>query len=318
VSFSQSDIISNKSVQDIDTLHEEASNKVLEWSDELDNSVSQWLLGDSSCASDDFTSYQSSNIDSFFQNKKYVSETDDIYVRLRVDNNLRTLSDNKIRFKLRAQIPFSKCKKQYKLFVDELSNKEDKSINANKDNGGHVGIRYVDEERLGIKSKYSIGFSGVNPFVRARYSMGFKLDEWDVESVQSFKYTAVKKYEEETDIYFDKTINNTELFRINLFRKSADELYGMDYSLSFEYFVNKNANSGFSASQTFRGNTKYSQTNRFNGIHNYITSFSWRENIWRKWFYYEVRPGVNFDRDYDYKANYSIRLFLDFYFGRMK
>jgi hypothetical protein len=53
------------------------------------------------------------------------------------------------------------------------------------------------------------------------------------------------------------------------------------------------------------------------GIHDYVTSFSWRANIWRKWFYYEVRPSVSFHKQYDYEPNYQVRLFFDFYFGKI-
>jgi hypothetical protein len=93
-----------------------------------------------------------------------------------------------------------------------------------------------------------------------------------------------------------------------------------------QYYFNNHKNKGMRITQSFEGNTKYHytindsalnlQTKTFRGINNYISSFSWRANIWRDWFYYEVSPSVNFKIDYDYKPNYSIRLFFDFYFGK--
>jgi hypothetical protein len=317
-SFSIANFISKEKPYYIDILHNQVSQKVLEWSEDVDTTVSTWLSEDnSSCEIDDITTQQSTSIDTFFQNNKYLGETDDIYIRMRIDSDIHTKENNKVGLKFRAQIPFSKCAKKFKIFVDGLSEKEDKNIRSQKNNSGDIGVRYIGKDRLGIKSKYSFGLSHLYPFIRARYMLPVKVNTWDIETIQSFNYSFNDKFEEETDIYFDKYLSDTSLFRVNFYRKTNTELYGMDYALSFEYLKNKTDNTGFSIAQTFEGNTKYSRREHYKGINNYITIFTWRENLWRKWFFYEVHPSVNFDRDHDYKANYSVRFFLDFYFGKL-
>jgi hypothetical protein len=100
----------------------------------------------------------------------------------------------------------------------------------------------------------------------------------------------------------------------------------MDYALSAQYFRSTKKDTGFGFSQSFYGNTEYEYTTekgvpspkikKYGGIHDYVTTVTWRANIWRKWFYYEVQPSVSFHKQYDYEPNYRIRFFLDFYFGK--
>jgi hypothetical protein len=85
---------------------------------------------------------------------------------------------------------------------------------------------------------------------------------------------------------------------------------------------------GYSVSQSFEGNTEYpdisqnnpdpKQAKTYSGINNYTTSFRWRESIWRKWFFYEIGPSVNFHKKFDYKPNYSLNFMIDFYFGNYR
>jgi len=189
-----------------------------------------------------------------------------------------------------------------------------------------IGVHYFAAETYGVESRYSLGFGGIHPFISARYNIPIKTNEWQINPVQLFKYSTKDEFEEETNIYFDKQLEELSLFRIQLHRKTQSKIDGMDYGLLLQYYWNPKKDTGLRLSQSFLGNTKYqyivdgsvepAHTETYSGVNNYVTSFSWRENIWRKWFYYEVRPGVNFEKQYDYEPNYTIRLFLDFYFGQ--
>ena len=86
-------------------------------------------------------------------------------------------------------------------------------------------------------------------------------------------------------------------------------------------------NTGFSISQGFNGSTKYQHTEDknaipiiyedYNGIYNYSTNITWRENFYRKWLFYEIQPGVNFHKQYNYEANYTFRVLLDIFVGNI-
>ena len=267
--------------------------------------------------------------DAFFQNDKYLDETDNTYVRVRLESYFESKGSNDLGLTLRAQMPFSKSRKNLKIFVENINLDnandilQDKSKNDNE--SPDIGIHYFEEANW-LKSRYSIGFGGIDPFVKARYNIPFKTDKWLIDIVQSFKYSTDNKFEEDTNFYFDKEVGKKSLLRIQLYRKTQEDIAGMDYALSLQYYQGIKKYTGYSIAQSFFANTKYKYTvdnniespqrKQYGGINSYVTSFSWRENIWRKWFYYELRPSVSFDRQYDYEPNYRIGLFFDFYLGK--
>jgi len=321
----------------IDETYTNLSKKVLEWSRAIDTTLSSWLENDetntttvASNISDNTLENKVKSIDSFFQNDKYLNETDNTFVRVRIDNYFQSKESNNFNLRVSAQLPFNKSKKNFKIFIDDLTS--DNAKNIPKDDSEEdrlvpdIGVHYFAPEKYAIESRYSLGLSGIDPFVKARYNMSIRTNKWLIDPVQLFKYSTDDEFEEETNIYFDKQFKESSLFRIQLHRKTQTKVDGMDYGLSLQYYWSPKKDTGLKLSQSFWGNTKYQyivdknieppQTKNYSGINNYVTSLSWRENIWRKWFYYEVRPAVNFRKQYDYEPNYTIRLFIDFYFGR--
>lgn len=305
----------------IDDAYDTVSTGVLDLSEYLDKSISKWMNGynDVHCEPGPLQTTENNNIDAFFQDNKYLNDTEDTYIRLRLKGYLYSREDTQIKAKVSARIPFNRCKKEWQLFLQDVQGNKGEIQNTDPSSGG-IGIRFFRDGLFGIKSSYSLGIRDTTPYVRARYRYPFEYESWIIEPVQSFKYSEKYHLESETNIYFDKKIDEDQLFRIQLNRESSDEIRGIDYGLSFEYFSISKKNTGYSVRQSFYGNTYYNDFYSFDphytGINNYVTSFSWRENIWRKWFYYEVRPTVNFHKDYDYSPSYSFRIMFDFYFGK--
>ena len=262
--------------------------------------------------------------DAFFQNNKYLDETENNYVRIRLESFFQSKESSDFDLTLRAQMPFRKSKKHLKIFVENINvdNARDILQDDDKENSPDIGVSYFAPDTYGINARYSLGLSGIEPFVKARYNMPIKTDKWLIDLVQQFQYSSDDKFEEETNIYFDKEVGKKSLLRIQLYRSSQEDVDGMNYALSLRYYESLKKHTGFGFGQTFVGNTEYQytddngQTNTFAGINDYITSVSFRKNIWRKWFFYEVRPSVSFHKQYDYEANYRIRVFFDIYLGK--
>lgn len=308
----------------IDVIHNFLSEKVVVWSSKLDTSISQWL-GDSnntSCVAPRINenlglNHDIKNIDTFFQNNKYLNDTRDIYIRLRLNSDFHSRKSNKNKIKFSAQIPFDKCKQQLKLFFQDPSLNNGIKSTDSSNNG--IGIRYNRKEDYGFDSSYSIGFSEHSPYLRARYTFPLETNGWKIEPIQTFKYSHKHYFEEESNIYFDKYYNHNTLFRIQLHKKSASNLLGTNYGITFQHYLNLGKDAGVEFTQSFFGNTHYnhlySSDKDYHHINNYVTSFSWRENIWRKWLYYEIRPTLNFHKDNAYKPSYALQFTLDFYFG---
>lgn len=269
-----------------------------------------------------------SSADAFFQNDKYLDETENTYIRIRAESFLQSKDSHDYDLTLRAQMPFKKSRKHLKIFVENFTADNANDILQDKkddDNSPDIGLHYFKPLKI-INSRYSMGLSGIDPFVKAKFNMPIKTDKWLIEMVQLFQYSTDDKFEEDTNIYFDKEVGKKSLLRIQLHRSTQEEIAGMSYALSLIYYQSLKKHTGFGFGQSFYGNTKYEytvdnsidplQTKQFGGINTYITSVSWRTNIWRKWFFAEVRPSVSFEKQYDYDPNYRVRVFFDFYFGR--
>ncbi|WP_415408181.1 hypothetical protein ACLHDG_06420 [Sulfurovum sp. CS9] len=323
----------------IDETHTTLSKEVLEWSNTIDTTLSGWLEDNetnTTTIEPDISTHtiennQTRSIDSFFQSNKYFNETNDAFIRVRIDSEFQSKESSDFHLRLETQLPLRKSKKSFKIFVDDLTLDNVQNIikNEEKDHAApDIGVHYFAPETYGIDSRYSVGFGRSYFFVSARYFMSLNAGEWKIDPTQLFKYSTKDAFEEETNIYFDKQLTDLSLFRIQFHRKTEDKTDGMDYAFSLQYYWSPKKDTGIRLSQSFFGNTEYPyvvdknteppQIKTYGGINNYATSLSWRQNIWRKWFYYEVRPGVNFHKYHDYEANYTFRFFLDFYFGEFR
>jgi len=313
----------------IDEKQKNISKKVVEWSENIDKGLSRWIYNsdeNTSCEiknielDDKFFEEDEKSIDEFFKNEKFIDETEKRFVRIRLGSFLQSKESTSLNYKIRVQIPLSKTKKNIQLFIDNV---EKNYFSGNRDDTEQtpdLGVSYFSPKYHGIKSKYSIGTSGLNAYLRARYSKIFKTGKWKIEPTQQFKYSIEDDWQEETNLYLDRELKLFSLFRTTLHRKTRAHVDGMDYRVDFSYFLIPSKTTGFSLTQSFWGNTRYrtiEKPDSYSGISNYATTLSWRQSIWRKWFEYEVKPGVNFHRQYDYEPNYTLQLYLDFYFGNI-
>jgi len=332
-SFSDNNSTSKTDLTYIDATHKTVSEKILVWTENLDTTLSGWL-GDTehnvTTVEKEYlepANKRVKSVDSFFQNKKYFDETEETFVSLRIDNDFSTKESYNFKAKLGGQVALSKSKKRFKFFIDNVaSDNVDNILEEDESNTPEFGLHYFTPQKYGIVSKYSVGLRGIHPFVRARYYMIFKEGEWYIEPSQIFKYSSNNKFEEESTIYFDRHFDDLSLFRFLMHRKTQESKKGMEYDFTLQYYWSPVKNIGLRVSQSFIGSTEYRyvvnpnieppQTKTYEGIYDYTSSLSLRHNIWRKWFFYEVRPGVSFHKEYAFEPNYTLRVFFDFHFGR--
>ena len=320
----------------INDTHHTISHTVIEWEDILDTELSSWLEDDEKNATqqvdkvtelpEETLEEEVNYVDSFFQTGKYLDETDNTYILLRTDSFFQSKESADFGLKLRAQMPFRRSSRNIKIFIEDVTTDNANNILQDKDESPSIGINYYRPETYGINSKYSLGFSGIDPYVRARYNKIFETENWLIDLAQIFQYSTDDKFEEETNVYFDRQFEDLTFLRLQLHRATHQEIDGMDYGMSVQYYFSHKKNTGLRLSQSFFGNTKYPytvdngtdpvQTKTFSGINNYTTTLTWRRNVWKKWFYYEVRPSVSFQKQYEWDPNYAIRIFFDFYFGK--
>ncbi len=321
----------------IDGLHKKATFQVKKWSSYADDTLvdmADYIDNKEANISEPTQSVAEENknaVDSFFLNDKYLDETDQSYVSIRPDTQSSSKEDNEFNLKISAHLALSKSKKRFRLFINDLDQDNVKHTGADntkdQENAPEIGMNYFAPDSYGIKSKYSVGVKGVYPFARARYSTEFHAGEWIIEPIQTLKYSTKDDFEEETQLFFDTKVTNLSLLRLYVDRGTESRIPGMKYDGSISIFWTPSKDTGLSLSQYFNASTKFQHTQDenvdpiiyedYSGIYNYGTSVSIRQNIWRKWLFYELQPGINFHKTYDYEANYTIRAFLDIFIGNI-
>lgn len=307
--------------QYIDEKHKNFSKYIVELFKSVDQSISEWVdAPDVNTTSENGTK---DSIDKFFKDEKFIQETEESYLRIRLGSNYQSKESTDFKYRIRAQIPLSKSKKNFQLFVNDIEKNyfDDTAYTKQEsEKNTYVGVNYFAPLYKDIKSKYSVGIRSLSLYARARYSKDYTAGKWLIQPSQEFKYSTKYDWSEETELYIDRILTENSLFRTRLHRKTQAHIEGFDYSVAFSYYLTLSKRKGFNFTQQFWGNSKYvcdAAPEPFNGISNYSSFISWRQNIYRKWISYEIRPGISFHREYDYEPNYIFSLYFDFYFGNI-
>jgi hypothetical protein len=318
----------------VDDYHESISEEVVEWAESIDRTLYEWLGGDEENATARHTATdlerERKNNDAFFQTRKYLNETSRAYIRLRVDTSVRSLESDDTNFHVRVHLPLSRTRKRLKFFIEDLNednaeNLVKRSDETTESDSPKFGLNYFAPEAYGIHSKYSLGLSGLHPYVRGRYNMVFEPGVWVIEPVQTFQYSERSDFSEWTNLYFDTEPWEETLFRIRLSRGTRAHEKGMPYGIALSFSRETAGHSGVRLVQSFAGHTRYEytpdgsdETRRYSGIYNYTTAVGYRRSVWKKWLYLEAIPSVNFHKEHDYRPNYSFFLLFDLFFGNYR
>ncbi|MDM5270648.1 hypothetical protein PGH07_00480 [Sulfurovum sp. zt1-1] len=213
-------------------------------------------------------------------------------------------------FKVSLALP--KTKNRLNLYI-ESDNEETIGMNDYRDGTeGSIGLRYTLPAKNYIHSFVSVGIHGFdNPYLLTHVWVPYNVGKWRNRVSQSFKYSNKYHFEEETNLYFDRFTDDNAMFRIHLGRNTKQEVEGMGYYSTISYNKTTKFNKGYQIGVSTEGQTK---------PENEITKYSlygiYKQNIYRKWLYYEVEPRVEWEKLYDFEANYLILVSLEIFFGQ--
>ena len=271
--------------------------------------------------------------DEFFLTRKFLEERDRSFVRVSYAQQYNSLESDPNAFAVRARLSLGRSKKHLKLFIEDFNEDNAKNIGTSgKDTSPSIGVDVFSKARFGIKPKYSIGFRGIDPFARARFSYQTSFGRWRFEPVQTFTETLETRdafqdtFDETTEFYLDTPTSESTLLRFVLARGTESRVDGMRYDGFIQWFWNPRKHAGLNFSLGFNGSTKYENTlvdtdppliKEENKVYNYLFRMRWRENIWKKWLFYEISPGVNYHEKHDYRPNYNIYFGIDLFFGHV-
>ena len=266
-------------------------------------------------------------VDELFLPRRLLEERDRSYVRVSFVQRYHSLEDENMRLNVRARLGLGRSKKRLKLFIEDFNDDSAKNIgNSGNEDSPSIGIENKSKKIFGIRPRYSIGFKGIDPFVRARYNYKTNLGSWQFEPVQTFIYSLEDEFSEKTEVYLDRSTSENTLLRFVVDRGTESRHGGMNYDGFVQWFWTLRKHQGLSLNLGFNGHTKYKQLikgsdpseyENKNKVFNYLFILRWRENIFRKWLFYEIGPGVNYHQTHDYRPNYNIYFGIDLFFGHV-
>jgi len=270
---------------------------------------------------------QSEKVDELFLSRRLLETRDRSYVRVSFIKQINSLDSDPSAFKVRARLGLGRSKKRLKLFIEDFNEDSAKNIGkTDAEESPTIGLEKKSNKIFGIRPRYSIGFKGIDPFVRARYNYETDLGRWHFEPVQTFIYSLDDEFSEKTEVYLDTPTSERTLLRFVVDRGTESRHGGMNYDGFVQFFWTLRKNRGLSLNLGFNGDTKYEQDiegtdpveyNNKNKVYNYLFLMRWRENIFRKWFFYEVGTGVNYHQVHDYRPNYNLYFGIDLFFGHV-
>lgn len=266
-------------------------------------------------------------VDEFFLTRKLLEERDKSFVRISYIYGIHSLQEEQEDLTIRARLGLGRSKKRLKLFIEDLGDDSAKNIGqSGEEESPSIGIEMFSKKRYGIKPRYSIGFRGIDPFARARFSYKTDFGRWSFEPIQTFQYSLEDEFSEITELYLDTKVSTNTLLRFVLDRGTKTHVNGMHYDGFVQYFWTPRKHRALSFNLGFNGSTKYQNTVIYsdppviveeNRVFNYLFLMRWRENFWKEWLFYEIAPGVNYHEQHDYRPNYNIYFRIDMFFGHV-
>ena len=267
-------------------------------------------------------------LDSFFADPKIKEETK-AYLRFRTGFEYNTSPDFKDIFRADFKIRLAKLEKSLGLYIESYREKlphkgEEEPVKIGEEQKGNisVGVEYKPKTKF-IKHKFSVGLTG-SPKIYAKYQIYNKpivYNRWEITAYQRFRVEKKLndyRLEESTDIYIDRLIRKNTIWRIYLERYKASNVphQTLNYSTAlriynpFEKIYKRPTAVEFSA-----GINQHRLINGF--VNSYTIQNKLRFNFWKKWAFFNIYTGSNWEKDRGFKGTPFIKVFFEFYFGKI-
>ncbi len=323
-------------INGLDDVHKYVTHKVKVVSSNADEQVTDWAysldddnktIARKSKKEDNASASLSQYFSDFFKDETFLNSNNQSYLRLRLGPEFYMREDHTFKASFNFNINLPHSEDSLKLFIgDEIDADLSDKVPDPEAKDASVGLKYFIPDFIdGLETDFSVGITGLNPFVRIRFQYPFDFYGWRLRPVQEIEYSVEDEIEEETRMYFDRRLSSTEMCRLLLKRKSETQKEGQRYSVQVSYFNTLAYQEGFNNYITISGDSMYFKNHpdykpdgyEHSGIDNYRIGMVWKEQFFRKWLFYEIEPIVEWDRKYYYKENYIFKATLELWFGEI-
>ena len=269
-----------------------------------------------------------STLDSFFADPR-IKEESKAYLRFRAGFRYDSSPDFKNILKVDFKIRLIKLEKRLGLFVESYKERltrkeEEEPIEIKEKNKQQIslGVEYKPEKPKIVRHRFSIGITS-SPKIYTRYfisNIPVIYKRWEITAYQWFRAEKkIKDYklEERTQLYIDRLIAPDFVWRIFLerYKDSKTPYQVINYITSLRMF---NPNGFFKkplATEILAGITQNRLINA--KVSNYTVQYRIRANFYKKWAFFNIYTGSDWQKDRGFKGTPFIKIFFEFYFGKL-
>lgn len=255
--------------------------------------------------------------DSFFEEENYDAEDNTTSFRLEFSSFSESGAgtDFKARVGLRLRLP--RLEDRLLLFVSgatedftttgsDLEAVEDEFSDSDEDNLA-IGLRYFFQQADKSNASLSAGlrFRSGSPvlYLRPRYRYLKRFSTFNLRFVQRFTWYTDSDLESRTQLEYDRIFQDDWFFRTRTQLDWYQDEDGVFPQLNFDLSRPLSERRVIAAAWN-----NYFETQPDGVLDASIFKIRYRQQTWRKWFWFEVAPQVAFRRDDDYDATPGIEL----------
>ncbi|QOL26319.1 hypothetical protein LP316_03165 [Thalassotalea sp. LPB0316] len=230
----------------------------------------------------------------------------------------RDWSEVKIRFKLKAKLPYFKNKVDVIFsdddYADQLPLESEQVKGSFEESSFAAAIRYIHKQDSKEFTDTRVGISGSELFVRSRYK---RTHVW--QEKHSFIFTPSIEYYTDDGLgarlllEYDYQLNPDHLFRLNYSIRGSESFSGIRWKHGLYYLrhISDKEASVF-------GFLVEGERNGENGflIENHTLSYRYRFNAIKKWLFFEIEPFVEWPEEDNYSTTPGIAFKVEGYFAK--
>jgi len=182
-----------------------------------------------------------------------------------------------------------------------------------RNTSGAIGYYFKSDDKRNISLRAGIRYRNGKLvfFTRPHYRVLYTLGTWNLRVTQEFPFWSDTRWESQTAIDLERQLTQKYFFRASLYGTWQEHVAGYSYSTVVTLQRTLGPISAFS----------YEWVNSFvTKPHHILSQVSldvrYRRQVWRKWMYFEVSPGMRFPHDQAFKFIPTLLFRLEMTFGK--
>jgi len=256
-------------------------------------------------------------VDEFFADENYEAESSETQLRVRPEFYYRQEQGGKLRLRVRARLHLPTISERLSLIAGrdpDTDNFDEESV----DDGSNsvAGLQYFLRSGKNWNTSLSAGVR-TNEFSvyfgpRIRYQTSLS-DHTGVRFTQTLRWQTNNHWDIGSRLDLNFLPSESLYFRQTFYGRWRGERADEEgYRTSVSSVLSQRVGNSAGLQYEFK-TVVFTQPDLH--VDEYLLSIRYRKKTRRDWLYYEIAPQVSFEDEFDYQANFGIRLRVEFFYG---